>query len=187
MARPREFDTDAAIDGAMQVFWTHGFEDASLQLLLDGTGLSRGSLYKAFESKQHLFTLALQLYADREVWPAVALLEDVGASDGLDRIAKVFDAVPRSIASGEARGCLLCSAAAGRAAREEGIADKIQDLLGALQAAFATALQETNLAGNGTAHMLMTHYIGLRTLQRAGSSEADIRDNVDALLARLKP
>lgn len=39
----------------MQVFWTHGYEGAPLRDLLDGMGLTRGSLYKAFTDKKTLF------------------------------------------------------------------------------------------------------------------------------------
>ncbi|MFX5776960.1 helix-turn-helix domain-containing protein, partial [Acinetobacter baumannii] len=44
--RPREFEIDAAVESAMQVFWTRGYHGTSLVDLIDGTGLSRGSLYK---------------------------------------------------------------------------------------------------------------------------------------------
>jgi hypothetical protein len=38
MARPREFDTDAALDGAIGVFREHGFEGSSAQMLVDAMG-----------------------------------------------------------------------------------------------------------------------------------------------------
>jgi TetR/AcrR family transcriptional repressor of nem operon len=42
--RPREFEIDEAVESAMQVFWTRGYNGTSLVDLIDGTGLSRGSL-----------------------------------------------------------------------------------------------------------------------------------------------
>jgi TetR/AcrR family transcriptional repressor of nem operon len=48
MARPREFDIDEALERAMNVFWSKGYEGASLQDLLDAMNIARGSLYKAF-------------------------------------------------------------------------------------------------------------------------------------------
>ena len=46
----------------MAVFWDHGYEGASLPDLMAGTGLSRGSLYKAFGDKKALLLAALDLY-----------------------------------------------------------------------------------------------------------------------------
>ncbi|MBV8352492.1 MAG: TetR/AcrR family transcriptional regulator, partial [Verrucomicrobia bacterium] len=46
--RPREFDIDEVVCDAMKVFQTHGYAGTSLVDLIGGTGLTRGSLYKAF-------------------------------------------------------------------------------------------------------------------------------------------
>ncbi|UDL06417.1 TetR/AcrR family transcriptional regulator [Marinobacter sp. CA1] len=62
--RPRQFDAQAVIDAAMEVFWQHGYEGTSAQALCEGTGLGRGSLYNAFGSKQQLFEQALRRYQD---------------------------------------------------------------------------------------------------------------------------
>ena len=63
MARPRVFDTDVALSGAMDVFWEHGYEGASRPYLLIGTHLTRGSLYKSFNDKS-LFLTVLNRYED---------------------------------------------------------------------------------------------------------------------------
>src|SRR6185369_1509438 len=60
--RPREFDTDAAIERAMGVFWSSGYHGTSLPDLLEATNLSRGSLYAAFGDKHGLFLCALDRY-----------------------------------------------------------------------------------------------------------------------------
>ena len=44
------------------VFWQKGYEDASLPDLLEGMGLTRGSLYKAFKDKKSLFLKVLERY-----------------------------------------------------------------------------------------------------------------------------
>ena len=61
--RPREFDLDDAVRDALEVFRQRGYHGASMVDLLEGTKLSRGSLYKAFPDKRALFFAAFDLYA----------------------------------------------------------------------------------------------------------------------------
>ena len=61
--RPREFDLDDAVRDALEVFRQRGYHGASMVDLLEGTKLSRGSLYKAFPDKRSLFFAAFDLYA----------------------------------------------------------------------------------------------------------------------------
>ena len=60
VARPREFDTDAALDGAIGVFREHGFEGSSAQMLVDAMGIGRQSLYAAFGDKWQLYRSAVR-------------------------------------------------------------------------------------------------------------------------------
>jgi AcrR family transcriptional regulator len=61
--RPREFDTDAALEKAMRLFWTKSYEGTSVADLTEALGISRPSLYAAFGDKQSLFRAALKRYA----------------------------------------------------------------------------------------------------------------------------
>ena len=60
--RSKDFDPDDIADAAMRVFWQRGYAATSVQDLVDGTGLSRSSLYGTFENKQGLFQHALRRY-----------------------------------------------------------------------------------------------------------------------------
>ena len=60
--RPREFDLDEALAAALRVFWTKGYDGASLTDLTDAMGITRPSLYAAFGNKEALFRKALDLY-----------------------------------------------------------------------------------------------------------------------------
>jgi len=62
MARPKEFDRDAALEGALQVFWTKGYEGASTDDLLAGMKIGRQSMYDTFGDKQALFIESLRCY-----------------------------------------------------------------------------------------------------------------------------
>ena len=62
--RPREFDPDAALERAMHVFWTKGYEGASLSDLTRAMRINRPSLYAAFGNKEQLFRKVLDRYVD---------------------------------------------------------------------------------------------------------------------------
>jgi AcrR family transcriptional regulator len=62
MGRPREFNTDEALDRALQVFWLHGYEGASVAELCQAMGINPPSLYSAFGNKQGLFRQVLERY-----------------------------------------------------------------------------------------------------------------------------
>ena len=61
----KSFDEEAALEKAVQVFWSRGFDSASMAELIEQTGVNRGSLYNAFGGKQSLFVQALAKY-DRD-------------------------------------------------------------------------------------------------------------------------
>lgn len=174
MARPREFEADEVIEKAMQVFWQHGYEEASLPDLLEGMGLTRGSLYKAFKDKKNLFLLVLNRYELEAVDAAVSLLTGGEIPDGKERVLQMFRGLVAKVAEGDHRGCLLCTAAAGSAANDPDIAEAVQGSLRRMQAGFAQALADApDLAGLSDARRLrladtlLTQYIGLRMIARS--------------------
>jgi TetR/AcrR family transcriptional repressor of nem operon len=60
MARTREFDTEAAVSRAMELFWTRGYEATSVRDLTQHLGIGQGSLYAAFGDKDGLYRAALE-------------------------------------------------------------------------------------------------------------------------------
>jgi AcrR family transcriptional regulator len=65
--RPRGFDADAALDRAVEVFWRHGYEGASLADLTDAMGINRPSMYAAYGNKEELFRRAVARYAEQDM------------------------------------------------------------------------------------------------------------------------
>lgn len=74
--RPRTFDIDFALDRAVEVFWKHGFQDASMHELTEAMGLSKPSLYAAFGDKEALYLKTLERYVALLIERHAAALND---------------------------------------------------------------------------------------------------------------
>ena len=79
--RPRGFDTEQALDRAMEVFWRHGYEGASLTELTGAMGINKPSLYAAFGNKEGLFRTVVARYAEFEMAYARDALDQPTARD----------------------------------------------------------------------------------------------------------
>ena len=182
MARPREFDPEEALAKAMQVFWKHGYADATLPDLLAGMDLTRGSLYKAFTDKKTLFLRVLEKYDEQVVSDAVNLLTD-SKQDGWSRIFALFDMVADTIRSGDQRGCLLCSAIAGPAAIDQDIEAFATKSLNRMQTAFEQALEPVVPVGQSgaLANLLVVQYMGIRIMARTNGTAPKIEQSINAL------
>src|SRR4051812_29138361 len=64
--RPRNFDEMEALEQAIQVFWSKGYDGATVDDLVAGMGVGRPSLYAIFGDKRTLFLRALRAYAERK-------------------------------------------------------------------------------------------------------------------------
>jgi len=192
LARPREFNEDKALEGAMNVFWAHGYEGASLPELLKGMGLTRGSLYKAYKDKKSLFINILHRYDEAEVEKATQLLGDENLKDGLDRIDKLFASVLSAIEREDYRGCLLCSAAAGPAHNDKQISEAVHILLNKMKLGFEIALKDSSQHAELSkerlgqlADLLLTQYVGLRILSRSQASKETLKRSISSLMILL--
>ena len=95
IARPKEFDRDIALQKAMQVFWTKGYEGTSVDDLIAAMDISKSSLYQSFGSKQDLFLETIELYlefTDRKRCSALA--QAASAKEGM---AAFFEGVLRFV------------------------------------------------------------------------------------------
>lgn len=88
--RPRSFDRDVALRRAMEVFWSKGYDGASLSDLTAAMGINSPSLYAAFGSKESLFREAVALYEETEgveIWTGIP--EAPTAREAFERFLRV--------------------------------------------------------------------------------------------------
>lgn len=72
--RPPAFEHAEALKKALQVFWTRGYEGASMAELTEAMGINKPSIYAAFGNKEELFRKALLKYLSGPVAYAVEAL-----------------------------------------------------------------------------------------------------------------
>ncbi|MBD8893985.1 TetR/AcrR family transcriptional regulator [Roseibium litorale] len=191
MARPREFDPEKVMNSAMDLFWRQGYEDASLASLLQAMGLTKGSFYKAFFDKRSVYLAALDLYAETVVTDTVRLLTNGSEGTGTERIRALFaSAAETGDGPQQRRGCFLCNAAVDRAPHDREVEEKVQAMIRRLEAGFASALR-SSWPGWGDEDIsarsvsLVTAYMGLRVMQKAGLGEAAstaVLERLDSLI-----
>ncbi|MEQ1714958.1 MAG: helix-turn-helix domain-containing protein [Hyphomicrobium sp.] len=107
MARPREFDETDAVRIAGETFWRRGYQATSIKELEEATGLTAGSLYKAYGSKRELFVLCLEQYMKDHSYLAILMRTfDKPLEQSLRRL---FDTIIESASAKSARpaGCLV--------------------------------------------------------------------------------
>ena len=187
--RPRSFDTEAAVERAMGVFWSRGYHATALPDLLRATKLSRGSLYAAFGGKHALFLRALDRYvADAMTRMNIELGPHREPVDGLRAyLARYVDSA--SGASGR-RGCLLVATAMELAGHDSEVDRRIGSFFKAMEARVADALSRAKAAGkladgvepSSAARILVCFVEGLRVVGKTGPTPIRSQATADALL-----
>ncbi|MCK1756258.1 TetR/AcrR family transcriptional regulator [Bradyrhizobium sp. 137] len=189
--RPRSFDVDAAVERAMNAFWSRGYHATALPDLLRATKLSRGSLYAAFGDKHSLFLRALDRYiADAVARMDVELSPRKGPIDGLRTFLAGY--VERTSGANGRRGCLLVATAMELAGHDSEVNRRVSGFFRAMEARVASALSRAKTAGqlaedvdpSNAAKILVCFVEGLRVVGKTAPARTTSQAIADALLDR---
>jgi AcrR family transcriptional regulator len=180
MGRPREFDTDAALEKAMRLFWTKSYEGTSVGDLTETLGISRPSLYAAFGDKQSLFRAALERYAAGPAGYVAAALGKPTAREVAEQLLR--GAADLQASSRNPGGCLTVNGAI--ACGDE--AEPVRQVLNAhrtagvalLRRRFEQARAEHDLPNDSDpgalAHFLAAVVYGMAVLASSGASRKQL-------------
>ena len=193
MARPREFDTDAALERAMQAFWAKGFKATSLDDLCSATGLSRSSLYAAFGGKRALLHYSLDRYEEQgAIRIAAALARPVSVRQAI--AAFVSDLIDRIVEGPGRRGCFIGNCAAELARGDRVTAARVRRSLGRIEGLFRDALARAQSRGEialtadveSLARFIVAGIQGLRLVGKANPDRAALEDIAAVMLRCLE-
>lgn len=180
MGRPREFVEAQVIAAARDAFWAGGVDGTAISDLTEATGLSAGSLYKAFGSKAGLFHRTLEDYLSQGRADVEATL-DAGSSP----LAGVEDWVlAQAERAGQDRptsGCYAVVCTVEKAGTDPEARAILTAHGQAVQAMLAAALTRAAEAGETTAdpqaaaRMLLAAVNGIQVEARRGVTTDDAR------------
>ncbi len=183
IGRPKEFEFDEALDAALEVFWSKGYESTSLQDLIVAMDLSKSSFYQTFESKHKLLQSCIKRYQD-------ILMEELGdalkkAKSGRSFIEGAFDALAeKAKISCERKGCLIMNCANEFAQKDPVVADLIRKATKKTTDIFFEAVKRAQEEGEvpkdkkplPIARYLVSNICGLQTMIKTGANPTMIKE-----------
>ncbi|PHM30132.1 TetR/AcrR family transcriptional regulator [Xenorhabdus innexi] len=124
--RPLSFDREIALEKAMEVFWSKGYEGTQLVDLTAAMNINPPSFYAAFGSKKQAFYAAVDLYIKTVGAKAMDSLNSaVNVKKGLRTMLEVSVEVATSNQSG---GCLLVLGIVNRLQENEDVYAYLKDV-----------------------------------------------------------
>ncbi len=145
--RPREFEVDAAIDRAIGVFAERGYHATSVGDLTQATGLTQGSLYKAFKDKKDIYIAAIERYKLVQTRRFEAALAP--APNGSEKLRAALDFyADASAGQSGSQGCLIVGAVADLASLDEDVARVVRGSMEARATILARVIREGQADGS---------------------------------------
>ena len=186
--RPREFCVDAALAAALRVFWSKGYEGASLTDLTEAMGVTRPSLYAAFGNKEALFLKALDLYEREKLAFMGEALQAPTARGVAERILR--NALKMQTGSGGPRGCLNVISSLACGTEAETVKAEVVARRASSEAALILRFERAQAEGDlppsvdtvGLVRYLFAVLQGMAVQAGSGVSRQDLEQLVDTTL-----
>jgi TetR/AcrR family transcriptional repressor of nem operon len=192
MARPKEFDRDAAVERAMSVFWRKGYAATSTDDLLDAMKIGRQSMYDTFGGKRRLYLEALERYQLESVAGNIGRLRSTASPlAGIEALVVGIIASDKSLRE---RGCmgvgsigefgntdpdLVTSRAKSGGAQHRALIERLRHAQAANEI-------EANVDIERAARFVETTMFGLQVAARAGASFQTLRDTAAFAIESLR-
>lgn len=194
MVRTREFNTEKALDAAMQVFWEKGYEATSLTDLTQAMGIQRPSLYAAFGDKKGLFEATLRRYTAQHAAQIRTWLQQESTVKAAFRgLFERIGAVDETLASCQ-RGCFCINTMVELAPHDPRFAILTREHQLYLAAIFKEVIERgqqskelsSSLDAGALAQSLVITMIGLTVLTKSGPDPAFIKHSIETTLTLLE-
>ena len=193
VARTKEFDPDAALQSALELFWRRGYEATSMADLVEHLGIGRASIYATFGNKHELYLKAMDRYTETRDPLLLTDLSQPGPA--LPAVRKLVRRFAAESASPEERpnGCFVTNTAAELAPHDPAAARRVEISWEHVETLLHSALVRAQAQGElpedrdprALARMLFVLLQGVRIVGKASNDPARVRDAAEQALALL--
>ncbi|WP_316013308.1 helix-turn-helix domain-containing protein [Roseobacter sp. HKCCA0434] len=144
MPRQPNHDRDALIDRARDLFWRQGWAGTSMKDLERTLDMRPGSFYAAFGSKEALYALALDRYAEDGAARLATLAEEKGPFAAL----RAYPALVVACDTAPASACMLAKTVLETGAASHALGEKASDYLARMESRFRDLFAAAQDAGD---------------------------------------
>lgn len=101
---------DEMISSAYRIFYKNGFHATGVDAIIEGTGISKRTLYKHFTSKEGLIIAAIGYYHQTVFGAIAAYVEQSVLKSPVDKALRIFDFLAERVDAGNVDGCFAMNA-----------------------------------------------------------------------------
>lgn len=187
--RPPAFNHEDALDKAMRLFWTYGYDGTSISALTEALGINKPSMYGAFGDKEELFRKSVNKYCSDV---SAFIVESINEPTSY-KVAKKFLTRAAELVTDTSHplGCMLTQSALTCSPQSEVVRGVLsscrQTYECALQNRFSQALADHDLPADADpvalSKLLATLHQGMSVQASGGASKEDLLRIVNPVLA----
>lgn len=176
----------------MLLFWTRGYAGTSIQDLVEGTDLLRGSLYHSFGDKRSLYIQTLRRYGQLALEQTFADWKQ--EESVLDNLRAVLMQIVEMPEAEQRRGNMICNCIVEVVPHDVEIAHMVEEILDDFKEAFQSRLADAQHAGKldartnttALARYLVSSTQGLCVTAKGGVTRGELLDIVEVTLLALR-
>ena len=192
MARTKDFDENAVLEKAMNLFWHKGYNGTSMQDLVDGLGISRSSMYDTFGDKHTLFIRSLENYKKSAMDGMKAIVDDTASAKAA--IRKMFEStVADLLTDSQHKGCFMVNAAVEMAPHDQEINKMLCENDRQLEKYFNDAIKKGQSTGeisnrqdsHALAQFILNNIKGVRVTAKSGGDKKAFHDIIEVTMRAL--
>jgi TetR/AcrR family transcriptional regulator, transcriptional repressor for nem operon len=193
VARTKEFDPEAALQSALELFWQRGYEATSMADLVEHLGIGRASIYATFGNKHELYLKSLDRYNENRDPGLLCELSQPGPA--LPAVRTVVRRFAAEASSNDRRlkGCFVTNTAAELGAHDTAAARRVEASWDHIETLLHSALVRARAQGELSAdrdprtlaRMLLVLMQGLRVVGKASNDPGRVQDAAEQALRLL--